>query len=158
MKRIFACLFFFLPLITIAQKKDKNAIKAASTITPDALKKHLYVIAGKEMEGRDTPSPGLEKAANYIEDHFKALGLKAGNNGSYRQYYPLFRDSMIGASLKVNGTALELNKDYQPQANNYAASMRFSEVVFAGYGIIDADKRDDYKDLKVAGKLVVILD
>jgi hypothetical protein len=36
--------------------------------------------------------------------------------------------------------------------------MRFSEVVFAGYGISDGDNRDDYKDLKVAGKLVMILD
>ena len=158
MKRILACLLFLLPLLSIAQKKDKNAMKAAATITPDALKKHLYVIASKEMEGRDTPSPGQEKAADYIEEHFKSLGLKAGNNGSYRQYYPLYRDSMTGASMKINGTALELNKDYQPQANNYAASMRFSEVVFAGYGISDADKRDDYKDLKVGGKLVMILD
>src|SRR6476659_3703323 len=106
MKRIIAFLLFLLPLFTIAQKKDKNAMKAAATITPDALKKHLYVIASKEMEGRDTPSPGQEKAANYIEEHFKSLGLKAGNNGSYRQYYPLYRDSMIGASLKINGAAL----------------------------------------------------
>lgn len=65
---------------------------------------------------------------------------------------------MTGASLKINGTVLELNKDYQPQTNNYAAAMRFSEVVFAGYGISDGDKRDDYKDLKVAGKLVLIID
>src|SRR5689334_10469546 len=105
MKRFFACLIFLLPLFTIAQKKDKNAVKAAGSITPDALKKHLYIIASKEMEGRDTPSPGQEKAANYIEETFKSLGLKPGNNGSYRQYYPLFRDSMLGASLKVNGAA-----------------------------------------------------
>ena len=35
--------------------------------------------------------------------------------------------------------------------------MRFSEVVFAGYGIVDGDM-DAYKDLDVAGKLVMILD
>ena len=34
------------------------------------MKKHLYIIAGQEMEGRDTPSPGLEKAADYIEESF----------------------------------------------------------------------------------------
>ena len=87
------------------------------------------------MEGRDTPSPGLEKAANYIEEHFKSLGLLPGNKDSYRQYYPLYKDSMLGAAMKINGTTLELNKDFQPQTNNYAAEMRFSEVVFAGYGI-----------------------
>ncbi|MEI2740662.1 MAG: M28 family peptidase [Chitinophagaceae bacterium] len=157
-KKLIACLFLVAPLSGIAQKKDKNVVKIANTITVEDMKKHLYIIASKEMEGRDTPSPGLEKAANYIEDHFKALGLLPGNNGSYRQTYPLYKDSMLNATMKINGNALQLNTDFQPQANNYVAEMRFSEVVFAGYGISDGDKRDDYKDLKVAGKLVLIAD
>jgi hypothetical protein len=122
------------------------------------LKKHLYIIASKEMEGRGTPSAGLDRAADYIEAHFKSLGLTPGNNGSYRQFYPLYMDSMTSTAMKLNGATLELNKDFQPQTSNYTASMRFSEVVFAGYGISDGDKRDDYKDLKVAGKLVMIMD
>lgn len=147
-----------MPLILVAQKKDKGAVKAASSITAEDMKKHLYIIASKEMEGRDTPSPGLEKAADYIEAHFKSLGLLPGNNGSYRQYYPLYKDSLVGGSLKINGTSFELNKDFQPQANSYAAEMRFAEAVFAGYGIVDGELRNDYKDLKVAGKLVIIVD
>lgn len=157
-KRIMICAIAIAPLLANAQKKDKNAIKAAATITVEDLKKHLYIIASKEMEGRETPSPGLEKAADYIESQFRTLGLTPGNNGSFRQYYPLYKDSMLSSSLKINGTALELNKDFQPQTSNYAASMRFSEVVFAGYGISDGEIRDDYKDLKVAGKLVLIMD
>jgi len=157
-KKLIACLLLSLPLLSAAQKKDKNATKAAATITVEDMKKHLYIIASKEMEGRETPSPGLEKAADYIENHFKSLGLTPGNNGSYRQTYPLYRDSMLGASMKLNGKALELHTDFQPQTDNYSAEMRFSEVVFAGYGISDGDKRDDYKDLKVAGKLVLIAD
>ena len=152
------CVIALSPLLAAAQKKDKNAVKAAATITVEDLKKHLYIIASKEMEGRETPSTGLDKAADYIEAHFKALGLTPGNNGSFRQFYPLYKDSMLSSSFKLNGTAIELNKDYQPQTSNYAASMRFSEVVFAGYGINDPEKRDDYKDLKVAGKLVLIMD
>lgn len=147
-----------LPLLVSAQKKDKNAVKAASSITAEDMKKHLYTIASKEMGGRDTPSPGLEMAADYIEAHFKSLGLLPGNNGSYRQYYPLYKDSLIGGSLKVNNSSFELNKEFQPLASSYAAEMRFSEAVFAGYGLMDGDLRNDYKDLKVAGKLVIIVD
>jgi hypothetical protein len=157
-QKIIACFLLFAPLFTIAQKKNNVAAKMGNTITAEDMKKHLYTIASKEMEGRDTPSPGQEKAAAYIENHFKSLGLLPGNKGSYQQYYPLYRDSMTGANLKVNGAALELNKDFQPQTSNYAAAMRFSEVVFAGYGISDGAARDDYKDLKVAGKLVMIVD
>lgn len=155
--KLIACLLLSLPLTVLAQKKDKNATKAAATITAEDMKKHLYIIAGKEMEGRDTPSPGLEKAATYIEDYFRSLGLTPGNNGSYRQQYPLYKDSALGAQVTINGLSFELFKDFQPANTNYAAEMRFAEIVFAGYGITD-EQRDDYKDLEVTGKLVLILD
>lgn len=157
MRRIFLCLLVCSPVLLFSQKKNKETEKIAKTITAEDMKKHLYIIAGKEMEGRDTPSPGLEKAATYIENHFKSLGLQPGNNGSYRQFYPLYKDSATGSGLIVNDTKFEINKDFQPLPNNFSAEMRFSEVVFAGYGISN-DNRDDYKDLKVAGKLVLILD
>ncbi len=140
------------------QKKDKNAQKAAATNTVEDMMRHLYIIARPEMEGRNTPSEGLNRAADYIESQFKASGLVPGNNGSYRQVYNLYKDSMIGAAININGAALEMNKDFQLQSNNYAAEMRFSEAVFAGYGISDEGNRDDYKDLNVAGKLVIIAD
>ncbi|MEI9944186.1 MAG: hypothetical protein WDN26_08155 [Chitinophagaceae bacterium] len=99
------------PVFTSA-KKDKNAEKIAKTITAEDMKKHLYIIASKEMGGRDTPSPGQEKAANYIEDHFKSLGLLPGNKGSYRQYFPLYKDSVVTTAFKINGVGYELNKDF----------------------------------------------
>jgi hypothetical protein len=148
----------FLPLLAVAQKKDKSILKFAKQIDAAEMKKHLYIIASPEMEGRDTPSPGLEKAADYIEEQFRNLGIAPANKGSYRQYYSLFRDSMTSASLEVNGLRFEMNKDFQPFGNNYAASMRFSEIVFAGYGILDGEVRNDYEGLDVAGKMVMILD
>ncbi len=144
-------------VVAVAQKKTSPA-SYAKTITAEDLKRHLYIIAGPEMEGRDTPSPGLEKAADYIENHFKSLGLVPGNKGSYRQYYPLYKDSMISTSLTVNGTSYELNKDFVPSiAYNHTATLRSSEVVFAGFGIVDG-AINDYNDLAVRGKLVMILD
>ena len=91
-----------MPLLSMAQKKDKNAQKAAATITVDDMKRHLYIIAGPEMEGRNTPSEGLNRAADYIESQFKSFGLVPGNNGSYRQVYNLYKDSMMGAAININ--------------------------------------------------------
>lgn len=154
---------FLLPVLLLmafystAQKKNSPQ-SFASSITAEDMKRHLYIIAGPEMEGRDTPSPGLEKAANYIESHFKSLGLAPGNKDSYRQPFPLYKDSMTSSSLHVNGEGFELTKDFQPNVMlNHTAEMRFSEVVFAGYGIVDGDL-DAYKDLDVSGKLVLIVD
>lgn len=144
-------------LLASAQKKNTPPYFAA-TISADDMKRHLYIIAGPEMEGRDTPSPGLEKAAGYIETHFKSLGLLPGNKDSYRQLYPLYKDSMTSTNINVNGTTFELNKDFQPNVTvNHTAAMRFSEVAFAGYGIVDGEI-NNYKDLEVKGKLVLILD
>jgi hypothetical protein len=157
MRNLLTPLFLFICVCAAAQKKT-NPTSFAKSITADDMKRHLYIIAGAEMEGRDTPSPGLEKAADYIENHFKSLGLLPGNNGSYRQQYPLYKDSMISSSLKVNGNAFELSKDFQPNTNiNHTAEFRFSEVVFAGYGIVDGSL-DAYKDVDIKGKLVMLLD
>jgi len=154
---------FLLPVLLIssffAMAQKKNSVPYfAATISVDDMKRHLFIIAGPEMEGRDTPSPGLEKAANYIEDHFKTLGLLPGNKDSYRQLYPIYKDSMTRTSLIINGTAFEMNKDFQPNVMiNHTAEMRFSECAFAGYGIVDGEI-NNYKDLDVKGKLVLILD
>lgn len=146
------------PLALSAQKKDKNAVNYASTITTTDLQKHLVIVAGAEMEGRNTPSVGLDKAADYIESQFKAFGVLPGNKDSYRQVYPLFRDTVTGSSLRVNEAAFEHHRSFVPLSGTLSGSLRFSEIVFAGYGISDGEVRDDYKGLNVAGKLVLIAD
>ena len=157
MQKLLLPALLLMSFLATAQKKNTPPYFAAS-ISAEDMKRHLYVIAAPEMEGRDTPSPGLEKAADYIETHFKSLGLLPGNKDSYRQVYPIYKDSMTKASLGINGTSFELNKDFQPYVTiNYSAEMRFSEVAFAGYGIVDGGF-DSYQDLDVTGKLVMIVD
>jgi hypothetical protein len=157
MKYLFLASFLCIATLSFAQKKDKAAIKAAASINAGDMKKHLYIIAGKEMEGRDTPSPGLEKAANYIETYFKSIGLKPGNKDSYRQYYTLYRDAAVQTTLGINGKMIEPNTHYQPINTNNIAPATFNEVVFVGYGIKDI-VRDDYGTTDVKGKVVLVLD
>jgi Zn-dependent M28 family amino/carboxypeptidase len=154
---LFVFLLLTIPFAVSAQKKDKTAVKAAATITVADMKKHLYTIASKEMEGRDTPSPGLEKAANYIEQHFKSIGLQPGNNGSYRQYYNLYKDGVVISVLGINGKTYQANTDYQPIYTLNVSPSTFSAIVFAGYGIVDAT-RDDYANTDVRGKIVLVVD
>jgi hypothetical protein len=52
------------------------------------VKKHLYTLASNEMEGRKSGTPGIEKAAKYIENEFKKIGLTTFNGlESYRQTF-----------------------------------------------------------------------
>jgi len=47
----------------IAFAQTDDALNYASTITSNDLKKHLTIIAGEEMEGRETGTKGQQKAA-----------------------------------------------------------------------------------------------
>lgn len=152
---------FLLALVCIAinapAQKVANPVAFAKTITPAELKKHLTIIASAEMEGRDTPSPGLEKAAKYIETQFKKFGVKPANNGSYRQQYILEKDSTSLAKFSINNNQFEAYKDFAPWLSMpQKASLKFSEYTFVGYGIVD-ENTDDYKNADVKGKLVVFL-
>jgi hypothetical protein len=65
MKKLFLAFLALSSLNSMAQKKAKPD-NYAKTITAADLKKHLYVVAGAEMEGRETATPGQKKAASYI--------------------------------------------------------------------------------------------
>jgi hypothetical protein len=56
--------------IAYGQKEDASA-KFAALITPASMKQKLTILAGPEMEGRETAMPGERKAAAYIESEFK---------------------------------------------------------------------------------------
>jgi hypothetical protein len=159
MKKRLLLLLLFAGSYAMAQKKSApNPQPYATTISEADLKKQLYIIAGKEMEGRETATEGQRKAAAYIESEFRRLGLLPGNQGHYQLAFPVYRDSLLGASMIANGQEFELNTDFQPiiQLNN-SSTQFFSEVVFAGHGIVD-EGMDDYKDLDVKGKAVLVLE
>ena len=61
----------------------------ANTITAANLKKHLYIYAGDEMEGRMTGTSGQHKAAEYIRDFYIENGIKSPmENNKYFQPIP----------------------------------------------------------------------
>src|ERR1700749_1482844 len=91
----------------------------AKTITAADLKKHLYIVASADFEGRETATPGQRKAAAYIENHFRSLGLvPGGGNGSYQLYYPVYQDSLEDASLTVGDQSFTLKKDFAVNVSN----------------------------------------
>lgn len=147
MKKILTLVLIAGTLKSFAQKPQTFA----KTITPADLKKHLYIVASAEMEGRETATPGQKKAAAYIESQFKQLGLQPGNNGNYQMYYDVYQDSLTGAALEVNGKSFEFNKDFNPSANNNDGTLRFSEVVLVG-----SNSADSLKNVNLSGKLLLI--
>ena len=143
-----------LPVVTFAQSDD--AEKYASGITAKDLKKHLSIIASAEMEGRETATAGQRKAAAYIEEQFKQIGLLHPSQlRGYQQSYPLFKDTLLSASLKIGKNKFILGKDFSLTAgNSLAQEIRSNQIVFVGYGIEDKTY-NDYSGKNVKGKIVM---
>lgn len=157
MKRVVLLSMCFATLFASAQK-NKDAGKFASTITQKDLRDQLTIIASDEMEGRETATPGQKKAAAYIEEQFKKFGLKPGNGNSYQQTYPVYQDELKSASLNLYNFPFEYNRHFSANLNNTVnGSWTLNSIVYVAYGISDKD-RDDYKDVDVKGKWVLLLD
>ena len=159
MKKMLWILLLLTSNMSFAQ--TNNALsKYGKVITAAGLKQKLSIIASAEMEGRETGTPGQKKAAAYIESEFKRMGLQPGNGQSYQQVYPVYQDVLSDKKLVVNGKSFEWDKDFNFSLQGISnGNWNFTEVVFAGYGIVDLSKSvNDFENLEVKGKLVVVLD
>src|SRR5262249_32937079 len=84
---------------------------ALERITAQSLKGHLSFLASDALEGRNTPSPGLEIAAEYIAAQFRRAGLKpAGDNGYFQTGHLLSSEhSAGGAGLSIESGATKIS-------------------------------------------------
>ncbi|MDF2189987.1 M28 family peptidase [Paraflavitalea sp. CAU 1676] len=156
MRKLCLAMALAAPLGMMAQK-IANPVPYANSISAEELKKHLYIVAGPEMEGRETATEGQRKAAAYIENYFKQLGLAPGYNGAWQQPYPVYQDSLVSASIEINGKKFQPFTDfYANLSSSNSSSFMTSEVVFVGYGISDST-RNDYKGIDARGKVVLVL-
>jgi len=132
-------------------------------ITSREVKEFITFLASDSLKGRFTGTKEAESAANFIMRDFKKSGLKPLFKKSYFQEFPFI--SSISYSGK-NYCEIDLNKaKLTPILNTGYAAAPFSgnaevngNLVFAGYGISAPDlKYDDYKDIDVKGKIVIIM-
>ncbi|QTD37062.1 M20/M25/M40 family metallo-hydrolase [Polaribacter batillariae] len=84
-----------------ATPKTNSSKSADATVFIDSnlVRKHLYTLASDDMEGRKTGTPGIEKAAVYIENEFQKLGLSTfGDLENYRQTFT-FKNRRTGKDI-----------------------------------------------------------
>lgn len=151
-----------------AEKVPANPLDFASLIDSAYLHKHLSIIASDSLQGRDTGSEGLEKAADYIIREYKRLGVKPGaEDSSYLQPVE-FKTSRLNS---VSYTATQIIKEEAKPATPkkgakaapvaepitftttlsadsdadivqiYGGDVSFkAEVIFAGFGATDSSR------------------
>lgn len=150
-----------------AQRKDPKpkaspiakltAARGVDTISAAQLRSYLSFIASDEMEGRDTPSRGLDTTAKFIAMNLERWGLKpAGDNGTFFQRIALRRDALDGprSTAEINGQKFNFGEDFIPNAVGAALN---APLVYVGHGwVVKSKSIDAYQGIDVKGKVVVV--
>jgi len=130
----------------------------------DRIKKDVFYLASDECEGRGLKTDGINKAADYVAAGFKAAGLKpAMADGSYFQPFTI-KESFLELGphklILTGRDGKEIDADFNKSFCVCGMSAKGTVgggVVFAGFGISADTKYDDYADLDVRNKVVIVL-
>ncbi|MBK9216939.1 MAG: hypothetical protein IPM59_15355 [Chloracidobacterium sp.] len=91
-------------------------------MTAKQISEYLHFVASDEMEGRDTPSRGLDLTAKFIAMNLSRWGFKpAGDNGTFFQKIALRSEVVDPAAntLSIGGQPLEVFSGFLPNEWKY---------------------------------------
>jgi Zn-dependent M28 family amino/carboxypeptidase len=125
----------------------------------------IVELASDAYEGRAPGSTGEARTVGYLVNQFKSMGLQPGNtDGSYVQNVPLVGIKTEGAPLILTNGDEQRELAWGDQVVAWtkhvveSAMVINSEMVFVGYGVVAPEYDwDDYKDVDVRGKTLVML-
>lgn len=130
-----------------------------------AIEAHMAFLGDDSLEGRDTGSRGHQIASNYIATQLAGLGLEPAGEQGYFQSVPMRKALLVQSSAKMSLTknGKTTNFDYPKQfftgpSTLHAKAAVSAPLVFVGYGLVSKEfNLDDYANLDVKGKIVVML-
>lgn len=141
-------LFLLLSPALFAQKNNPPAL---GSIRQEDLKKDLYAFADAHFRGRSAGTLDELKAAMWLGEVYRNIGLKpAGDDSTYFQYFTMWRNHLADKStIEING---EPQKMWQDAAVSQVANATLDgPIVYLGSGPeIDLDAVD------VQGKIVAL--
>lgn len=125
----------------------------------------IRILSDDSFEGRGIATPAEEKVVRYLSEQYAAAGFQPGGpNGQWTQDVILnrFTQSNISASLKQGDWTLPMTQGQQVAISTRLpgdhVSLKDAPLVFVGYGIKAPERNwDDFKDLDVRGKILVVL-
>lgn len=141
----------------IDTKREADFRPLAEQITAAQLKDYLSFVASDELEGRETPSRGLNIAAKFIATNLSRWGVRgAGDNGGYFQRVDLrlIKFDTAKSSINFGGQTMKLGDDFlsQPIAATVSAPL-----VYVSHGwLVKAKNIDPYQAIDVKDKIMIV--
>jgi hypothetical protein len=123
----------------------------------------IKALSAPAMEGRGAGTKGLARAEALIVKRYKELKIPPSGSQGYLQPFTLITGARLKSDNRLvvtNGgirTDLKTNQDFVPFSFS-SSEQAVGSVVFAGYGVTaDEYQYDDYANLDVKDKIVVVL-
>jgi hypothetical protein len=151
---------------------DAEAMRAIDGLRAGSLASHIAFLSSPALEGRGLATPGLEAAAEYVAAQLTLAGVgpagttQAAPNPAAPYFHPVAVRQIRAASCEVRVTSgrgeTTTVRAFQGGVDAVCPerppSVLSAPVVFAAYGIRESNPpRDDYRDLDVKGKAVLLL-
>lgn len=158
---LLGCCFISFIAIYSQDKQPENYIEEKNIVT------HIKKLASDDFLGRKPGTKGEELTTRYIASQLKLLNIKPGNKRSYFQEFTIkeivfSNSSSLSIHSKNGNKKYALTKDFYARTNsNLDRDVHISntDMIFVGFGIVASRfKWDDYKNIDVKGKIVVVLD
>ena len=177
----FLCILFT-GIKVVAQ--DDPVSKGLDAITKEAVEGQLEFLASDWTQGRETGTPGIYMAADYIASIFKIYGLQPGGDEAwtsvsrqermagkrperFRTYFQNidfieysdggnheFSLSSVSGASKYN---FKHQTDFQVRPSDVGIEVN-APIVFVGYGYVNKEHAyDDYKGIDVNNKIILCL-
>jgi len=134
-----------------------NAQNIDKIITREYADHLIKTLSGDEMQGRATFSPGIDKAATFIESEFKKIGLQplAGEK-NFRQAFYKYQVANVSKAIKIDGKEIAAENVILAGANEENIILNKSN---ASVVTLDPEKPfvSQFRSMLSAGKNQIIL-
>jgi hypothetical protein len=125
-------------------------------IGQDDVTRIIKTLSADDMQGRATFTPGIEKAAAFIESEYTKAGLKplTGNTG-YRQNFTMIRSTPIKTTATINGKSIPVDSLFASAGASFNwANNSDVQVVQLG---AEKNFREEYLAAIKSGKKMLVL-
>src|SRR4051794_21041687 len=130
---------------------------AFDSIAAEHLKGDLSFLSSDAMQGRFTPSPELDIAAEFIASKFRAAGLEPGGNQGYFQTATMVsrRLPALRSALRVySAKSLIVIPAAQIQIRDVSAA---AQILRAPVLVVAIDDADKLRTANLKGKVVMVV-
>jgi hypothetical protein len=135
MTKVFAAAGVVLLAALAAAQTEPPIQQIANRLTPNDLRADVSFLASDLLQGRGTPSPGLEIAAEYIAAQFRRAGLEPAGDDGYFQTAPFSSVTPnvegLEFTLETAGNAVKAHQESMALQQAFAADLSRAPVLKA---------------------------